>query len=507
MKKHFLKKMIIGALLCTTTLFASEDYSDINLLLEGKGKVSSSLAEESEEFLFDFNEVSLEDISLLRQEGKTIENNYKDEMTRLVVYLQNLSLAGPEIEDILIHDEMEKGCELWSTKGLGDFWSFRSMILHGVVETPSVLPILQQAIPNHLVQEESWSRLKRITEKKSLQEQSYPSSIPRFFTEEKTLDDLLTASKAIDNLGDIQDGDTLVGVGNTPQFILEMHKKQGRKKLNYLQIPLSGAPDMYKKSSLFWFESILTKESLENYRNYLSSVGFLNQKHQGRLIFIDIIGSGHGPAFLIKEYKKNNPDFPSENIILLGINHYDDWSDKAKTIKVKNLSLDMSFLANKLDRIPDNSNSELRFMPHFPACNWADPFSEIPFPHGKIAQELVEKIHSFQTAKSDIQDRYSSYDASLFDERDSDHLNFFEKKVYLGYNEEVKKQLLEMNPPKEKIIDIVATTIIREDNLEFCAWAVKAFDLNLNDIPVSSFDRECTLKEQHIEMIRKRLAH
>lgn len=221
--------------------------------------------------------------------------------------------------------------------------------------------------------------------------------VPERFKNEKFYEDLSLATQKIDNLDEIQDGDTLVVVGNTPQLIYEAHKLIGKKKLNYIKVAISGTPGKYKEGDT-WYESILiTEKGVGNYREYLKKVGFINNNHTGNIFFIDIISSGMGIKFLKNALVTSQN--VSSKIYMLGINSLEQWADAFKNEKdiEKCLSLDMSELATQLDQIPNRPNHPLRLMPRLPSYMWEnmDINSLINVIPGKEAEKIIKNISEF----------------------------------------------------------------------------------------------------------------
>ncbi len=188
-----------------------------------------------------------------------------------------------------------------------------------------------------------------------------------------------------------QPGDTIVGVGNTPQFILNALKYVGHP-LNLISVAISGCPGGNKN----WLTDILTEKGLKNYQNYLEQVGLSPLKKHGRLFFMDIIGQGCGIEFLVHEiiqkYQASGIVEPDINIIALneiGKKFY------GKSLEIDAYSLNLPILSKRLDEIGEEG-AENRTLISFPAYKWdewkSDPM-RIPATHG--AQIIIQNIHDY----------------------------------------------------------------------------------------------------------------
>jgi hypothetical protein len=408
---------------------------------------------------------------------------------------------------VLINDDASLGLSTHQQLGLQvDFCFFRNTI-DSLLERPESIPTLKAIYPETVISSKIWDTLEAVIREKKNPSDDY---IPRWFNEPSTLDELALGSQRINSMEEIRDGDTLVGVGNTPQFLLEFHKSHGQKNLNYIQVALSGSPGTIKESYVFWFQSILTEEGLKNYRSYLKEIGLIGHKHQGRIFFMDIIGSGGGPKFIMNEYLKDAITYSGNpEAYMLGINGKDQWADSSYIQGVGALSLNMNDLAKKLDCIPDTSESSSRSLPHFPANKWTKPFSPPSFPHGEDAQSFINKIKSYKGLDSGSSHFSKSHQdhlnlgaqeglnlrASLLEERDHDHLNPIELAVFEGKTAYAQEALLHIKPTFDQVQSMLNTLILHSDNITFCQWLVDTFKAKPDQIQITDFDTQYTDKE------------
>lgn len=226
-----------------------------------------------------------------------------------------------------------------------------------------------------------------------------PSTIIEHFFEKSFYEKLEIGAKKINAL--LQNEDTLVVVGNTPQYLREaleweIKKETISKTIKIISIALSGWPGVFKEG---FIQNIITTQGLENYRNYMERLGLSAKSITSkRLFFLDRVHKGRGIEFLIEEFIRTFSDpkqVPDINIISVGPLDLDDDAGKGNKFKgeifeVDNINLDMEDLAETLD-VEGPSGNSLRYTPSFPAWRWHE-WSEPVMPCGELAEKVLLNI-------------------------------------------------------------------------------------------------------------------
>jgi hypothetical protein len=266
------------------------------------------------------------------------------------------------------------------------------------------LRLLQEILFENELTLEGWNKLAKIVEEIRIRTLTTRSEvIPEKFKEPQFFKELANAVKSIDSIPTLQEGDTLVGIGNTPQFIIEAYRTIGERHLNIIQVALSSWPGLEKKGSVRWLDPILTPQGLENYHLYMDKIGLSSKMNHQRVFFLDYIGGGGGPEFLMQEFIKTYDSLDKvPDIYVIAINKLKNPTlFEGTDIDVDAYSLDMEWLSNALDRV--DHTDFLRTTPDFPSWrwhNWGINLTQLPV--GKGACQLNEMI-SKKLRKSQLQ--------------------------------------------------------------------------------------------------------
>jgi hypothetical protein len=215
------------------------------------------------------------------------------------------------------------------------------------------------------------------------------------------------AMKTIDDSEEIRDGDTIVGVGNTPQYILEA-LRHCRKQFNFISIAMSGWPGEFamphKPEEVLSskFKAIATPQGLKNYCQYIKDTG-LDPSHKfQRVFFMDLFSSARGPEFIVHRFIESyNPELiPDIRYISLYESRDADRTrlgqteiDKFRgtTLEVKRIPIFLGArFINKVDWIDDN----YRVLPDFKAMRWHDWHVDLDtYKNTRESSKIITGIH------------------------------------------------------------------------------------------------------------------
>lgn len=179
--------------------------------------------------------------------------------------------------------------------------------------------------------------------------------------------------------------DTIIAPGNTPQYLIELlDDKSFCHKI--ISLAISGHPGEIKHCEK-WINDIITPQGLENYRKYLTEIGFFDKKNyfpNGTTWFIDVISSGGAIRFLIDELKEQEIN---SSMKFLALNELTETS-----LPIEGVFLDLGNIALLLDKCKDS----LRIMPELSAYKWDDPSNfpkpgEIHTEGARLALKLIRK--------------------------------------------------------------------------------------------------------------------
>ena len=288
--------------------------------------------------------------------------------------------------------------------------------LFGNISSRKQLPLLQYLFPDILDSKEDWESLSEVIDRlyfsfptESEKVLKGPAHREEWVPYMKSAGFYAVLEETVDKIAAIlKKGDTLITVGNTPQFIgtaLEF----SRYKIKAIPIALSSAPGRRKEvfdaihSNL---NNIVTKEGLANYTDYLERMGVSPDKlPPGKIYLMDYIESGRGPEFLIQiihqMYKRKGRPQPDLNIISIGYNGRGPLH--LRSLKIDYYPLELDNLAEALDVAGESSDyvaNPNRVLPNFPAWKWHfwedDPDATEP---GVVAVEIMNGIRSHFKAK------------------------------------------------------------------------------------------------------------
>ena len=271
------------------------------------------------------------------------------------------------------------------------------------------LDFLRQFLPDFKEgkREKDWCELRSCLESMtSYMHSLYPSALYKFWEEQEgwKKNIFVFAGKVLEH---VSGEDTLVAVGNTPQFVVEGIKCKS-PNLKIIQVALSGWPDKEKQQRGSWIKSIVTPAGIETYCQYLDSVG-LNSSLKGKIFFLDLVGGGGGPDFLINLLIKFYPPAERPDITLIALNKLDPaYIVVDKAIPVISLDPDeeyRSFLGS-LDRVSHDKGDTVRFTPDFPAWRWESwKPGEFSLPVGSGAVNIVREIKEQALASNIVEEK------------------------------------------------------------------------------------------------------
>ncbi|HUX80697.1 MAG TPA: hypothetical protein VMW10_13285, partial [Alphaproteobacteria bacterium] len=116
-------------------------------------------------------------------------------------------------------------------------------------------------------------------------------------------------SSALDLLNLSQERDTFVFFGNTPYWLGRAFeailKKNPDHKRHVISFPFSGSPNRGRGKLPLNINDCTTPERLEYLMGFLEKRGLSSDNpclEKGKIYFVDNIGSGSGPAFVIEEF-------------------------------------------------------------------------------------------------------------------------------------------------------------------------------------------------------------
>ncbi|MGN6670630.1 MAG: hypothetical protein ACTHJ4_03755, partial [Candidatus Nucleicultricaceae bacterium] len=230
-----------------------------------------------------------------------------------------------------------------------------------------------------------------------------------------------TAQKIIDAT---TEQDRIGLFGNTPYFggrAMEhlLQNSTPSQKRTLIHLPFSGAPNTFSDRNVFSSaDDIVTAERYAHFKNRLETLGLSPENPsmmEGTTYFVDVIGSGSGPAFtmetILREFsRKNHETHPNFEIIALNEFLEDDDRNMAIASKPANdgETVQLSFPSKEschfsvparvfyleghgqLDFIPDQCPAT-RIVPKFNAKFWSPSFDHIlKAPLNSMAQILVD---------------------------------------------------------------------------------------------------------------------
>lgn len=249
----------------------------------------------------------------------------------------------------------------------------------------------------------------------------YRNNALSFLTQKMVQDIRTTAQKIIDAT---TEQDRIVIFGNTPYFVgraMEhlLQNSMPSQKRTLIHLPFSGAPNTSSERNAFSAaDDIVTAERYAHFKNRLETLGLSPENPsmmEGTTYFVDVIGSGSGPAFtigtLLREFsRKTHETHPNFEIIALNEFLEDNDANMAIASKPANdgETVQLSFPSKKschftvparvfyleghgqLDFIPDQC-SATRIVPKFNAKFWSPSFDHtLKAPLNSIAQILLE---------------------------------------------------------------------------------------------------------------------
>jgi hypothetical protein len=259
--------------------------------------------------------------------------------------------------------------------------------------------LIKSSLPKNIFSEKEWQKLLVLAKKVYTVNKNEPVTYQKNWVD--TLLPLLRS--AVIQLGTIlQDGDTVIGLGNTPQYILEA-LKYSKKRLKLIPVSLSGHPGSHKKISSY-LNGILTEQGLLNFMNYLNQLHLGPSGNHTNIYILDFVGKGLGIEFFIHRLRRlyEQEEVPMPKISVIAINtmqagaSYDSQNNYliGTSLKIPLVSLNESELARRLD----NMDTEYRVTPDFPAWRWhnwnTDPTKQPVGIYAPLAIESIKKYFS-----------------------------------------------------------------------------------------------------------------
>lgn len=273
------------------------------------------------------------------------------------------------------------------------------------VETTPKLDFVRSLLPKDVVSSGEWQGARNAVQKieETREKKREKETIPGKFSKGSSFfDDLYEAVKRIDAIPLLKDGDMLVAIGNTPQFIAEAYRVHGKRKVTIIQVALSGWPGREKLGFTRWLDNILSQQGLEKYHQYMAEMGLSPKMSNPRVFFLDYIGGGGGPEFLMQEFIKlcEESQVPVPDLYVIATNTLKT-PDKfvGREIDVDAFSLNMEILSKALDRVADSPYYG-RSTISFPAWKW-HLWAEDPkvVPIGGGAAEVIQTIKAYKPPK------------------------------------------------------------------------------------------------------------
>ncbi|OJW48079.1 MAG: hypothetical protein BGO67_03355 [Alphaproteobacteria bacterium 41-28] len=157
--------------------------------------------------------------------------------------------------------------------------------------------------------------------------EKYLTSRPFGFLSEKEIQEIY--SSAFDLLNLSQENDTFVFFGNTPYWFgrafESILKENPDHKRHVISFPFSGSPNRGRGKLPLNIDDCTTPERLEYLIGFLKKRGLSSDNpclEKGKIYFVDNIGSGSGPAFVIEEfirsYQEKKKSIPDISLITMG---------------------------------------------------------------------------------------------------------------------------------------------------------------------------------------------
>jgi hypothetical protein len=263
--------------------------------------------------------------------------------------------------------------------------------------THGQLNLLRTLLPSGIVTDEDWEASLQIRAKvDELKAGMRPNSSVSSIYNMDFYKDLKVASHKI--LDYVKDGETIIAVGNTPQYIRYVIDKEvastGRQ-VTTISLAISGWPGVTKPGFAQGFlENLLTPEAHAGYLKYMHSQGLeLNHTYK-KIHLLDCVGQGGGLDYIIRALAEI---YGQDNMPEVGIIATNKVAETivGPTVKVPAYSLDMIALTNNLDRV----NDEIRLMPHANSWRWDEKTLQAfckhqPFQPQGLGKVLLDKIDS-----------------------------------------------------------------------------------------------------------------
>lgn len=209
---------------------------------------------------------------------------------------------------------------------------------------------------------------------------------------------IIAATSQIEEI--VADGDTVVLVGNTPQFLF-FFLERSTKQLNLKQLALSGTPGYYRSECAgSWITDFITPRGLENYQAYIRAVFATWPCQESHIYFVNTASTTCGTAFLIQQIRDFYQESPPEMIMLTLNASPETWipTHFNETVPIHYLGL-AELAKEQIEEDPYWS-----IMTLFPAWKWDEWSEDSLFPPTGAGGQLV---------LAEIQDILESEDAML----------------------------------------------------------------------------------------------
>lgn len=234
-------------------------------------------------------------------------------------------------------------------------------------------------------------------------------------------------------LFDLTKGNMVVSIGHTPLLLMEMLRSvsstaKPEYQVTTIQVPFSGRADLIAthRPKRVWsasYKNIITESGEQNYRNFLSDLGFSPSKLEGKKIYL--VDDSRGPAlaafllFLTRWYRDEGISLPDINFASMRseeslhkwrqMRWKDNPPEDAMNLKISEdlkFKIDTTYLdmespvLYELLEMQDN----VRILPSMNAINWSldlhKLMAEYPRPYGK---RLLDKYSLYATSHAEIQ--------------------------------------------------------------------------------------------------------
>jgi hypothetical protein len=194
----------------------------------------------------------------------------------------------------------------------------------------------------------------------------------------------------------LEEGDTLIGLGNSPQYLIEGIKellKYKKKNVTIISLAYSGHPNGID-SKKAWSD-MLTQQGLAHFKAYLHKVLLHSTEKHKRISILDSLSSGIGLEFFIRRlqeiYKEANMNCPEIKII--AINRIPaKFTDTALKDPSGETFPILSLEAFELSYDIKDIASVLRITPDFAAWRWHSWDIDFTQPVGEKAPQIIEAI-------------------------------------------------------------------------------------------------------------------